>query len=145
MPLEIVDGYPPNFEEIAKALPAARKPGVIFTYGSVLYAPTHGRPGGVQIPTWLMAHEEVHAQRQEAYGDLQGWWRRYIDEPRFRFAEELPAHIEEWRIVKRDVAVRQHRRRLLHEIATRLSSPLYGNVVPYKTARELILEGVRER
>jgi hypothetical protein len=55
----------------------------------------------------------------------------------FRFAQELPAHIKEYQ----QFCIGQPRpmRRLyLRVVAERLSGPLYGNMVNYDKAKELI-------
>jgi hypothetical protein len=136
--MQIVDARPPNFKDIAKKFPAARKPGTMFAYGDTLYAPGHGQIGGPIITDALMAHEMEHARRQMAAG-VGIWWAQYLESCGFRFDEELLAHREEWRVIRETVSVRQHRRIHLKMIAARLSGPLYGNVVTFAEARRMIV------
>lgn len=128
--MRIVDARPPNFDEIISLFPEARRHGVIFTYGDIVYA-----PGSSDIHPALKCHEAVHAQRQGQEIDV--WWKRYLSDTEFRFNEELLAHRAEYGWFKgRD---RNEAARALHIIAARLASPLYGSMVTAKKARQLIL------
>lgn len=100
---------------------------IIFAYGDTIYNPSR-----VEIPPQLIRHEEVHLMRQG--GDPASWWDRYIAEPDFRLAEEIPAHAAEYL-----GCVAQYRERALDEIATKLSSALYGSLISVPAAREAIL------
>lgn len=130
--MKIVNGYPPNFPDIVSAFPNARRKGVIFTYGELIYA-----PGAVKLTPALVAHEKVHSVRQAEIG-VEEWWRRYIESPDFRFHEELLAHQAEY------AWFRLHRPnkagKWLEIISQRLSGDLYGHMVTTKEARNLILE-----
>jgi hypothetical protein len=120
---------PPLFDEIAAAFDlAGQKP--IFAWGSVIY-----NPHAITIPACLFVHEGVHGERQGS--DVEGWWRRYIAEPPFRLDEEIPAHQAEYRAFC-DGRDRNARRIGLHHIAKRLASPLYGRMVSYDRARQII-------
>lgn len=129
--MKIVDTYPPNIDKIAAALPGARRTGVIFTYGSTIYA-----PHGVKVSSALKRHEQVHSDRQAIIG-VEQWWDRYIDSSEFRFHEELLAHRAEydWFRTYRPGKCRA----MLHTITARLSSDLYGSVVLRKQCEDLIL------
>lgn len=125
---------PPNFREIVERFgPAVTKPGVMFTYGSVIYY-----PGGRRMPPIspaLMAHEAVHSRRQG--DDPAGWWSHYLTDKFFRYTEELIAHQVEY-VVACENAGRPIRRRALAIIAARLSGSLYGNMTTLAKAREAI-------
>src|SRR5271157_279517 len=88
----IINARPPNFEQILAAFPNADKPGVIFAYCPNIYNPS----GGV-IPPALLAHENVHMERQTAWLQ-QKWWEQYISDSEFRYNEELLAHAAEFKI-----------------------------------------------
>ena len=125
---------PPNFQAIVDRFgPPVTKPGVLFTYGNVIYYPGGRRRG--PISDAIMAHEAVHARRQG--DDPAGWWQRYLTEKSFRYTEELVAHQVEYLVASEGVG-RQIRRRALALIAHRLSSPLYGRMVTLDQAREAI-------
>ncbi|KKL44563.1 hypothetical protein LCGC14_2364460 [marine sediment metagenome] len=105
----------------------------MFSFGPKLY-----NPHGVFIPDEILAHEAVHGFRQgETVADTLEWWRRYMAEPAFRLAEELPAHKAElqWLI---DHNSRRDRRRAIKQIAAKLASPLYGSLVTPSQARKLL-------
>ena len=111
--MKIVDAYPPNIDKIARALPGARRKGVMFSYGSIIYA-----PHGTRVSPALKAHEGVHGERQLEIG-IEKWWDQYIDDKQFRFHEELLAHRAEydwWRTFK----AANRRRMALYDIAQRL-------------------------
>ncbi len=130
MTLRIVREPPPNYQEVLAVFPAAAKPGTYFCFGRAIFVPV----GNANVSAWLMAHEEIHAQRQG--GDPAGWWRRYLDDPAFRLAEELPAHQAEFHYF--DGKPRRERMFYLRQAATRLSSKLYGNLVTPHKAKQLI-------
>jgi hypothetical protein len=132
--LKIIHTRPPNFDAIAAALPMAAKPSVIFTYGDSIFC-----PGGGPISPWIMAHERVHSVQQG--DDPIAWWNRYIADVEFRFAEELEAHRAEWRAwLSLGNRNRAERRGYMVIVGMRLAGPLYGRMVRFAKARELILE-----
>lgn len=131
--MNVIHEYPPNFEEIVKVFPFAKQPGVIFTYGSAIYAPK----ASVDLPFSLLVHEGVHSDRQG--GDPKTWWGKYLTDKDFRFEEELMAHIEEYKTFVGES--RNNRRMALKSIAQRLASPLYGNMVSMERAKKLLKEG----
>lgn len=132
--MKIINAHPPNFPEIVAAFPHASKPGTVFSFGDTIYVPT-----GWPVSKAIMAHEEVHGVRQLAYElGIMGWWRRYIEDPEFRLAEELPAHVAEFRRLCKLKADPNARVRELFKIADRLASPLYGNLISVGEARRRI-------
>lgn len=135
--MRIVNELPPNFEQIAAVLPAARRPGVLFCYGDAIFYPTGG-----YLPPELLDHEAVHSKRQLALpGGPDEWWKHYLVSSKFRFDEELPAHIAEYAAVLRMTKNRRFRREYLTVAAGRLSGPLYGNMISLSDAERLIREG----
>jgi hypothetical protein len=132
--MTIVLEQPPMLDEIAAAFPAARKPGTLFSWGDKLY-----NPSGIAISPALKAHEAVHGQRQgETDEDVRAWWKRYIGDSAFRFAEEVLAHRAEYRALCAWTKDRNARAQGMHFIATRLASPLYGGMVTYSEARRAV-------
>jgi hypothetical protein len=114
---------PPNFEAILAAFPDADKPGVIFAYGHDIYSPS-----GLSITPALLAHENVHQERQLARGKEHGteaWWADYIAFAEFRYREELLAHVAEF-IYQAPRLDRNQRAKLLMSTAQRLTAPLYN-------------------
>lgn len=128
--MKIIVARPPLFGRIDEKFKIAGKP-VIFAFGDVIY-----NPENVVVPPELVKHEEVHSQRQ---GDNPlGWWTRYIDDQRFRFDEELPAHRAEYRAYCSNTDDRERRARALHVVAMKLSAKLYGNMITYGDAKRAI-------
>ena len=132
--MRIIRGRPPMWEQVDATFNVAGKP-VLFTWGAVIY-----NPEGVAVSRELIEHEEVHAERQGRAPEA--WWVKYILDPAFRLAEEIPAHRAEYRAY-----CKRHgsgRAKYLWVIAARLASPLYGSVVSALEAERLILFRERE-
>lgn len=138
MKLEIVYAPPPQeiYEACDKRFKIRGRRGVMYCVGAKLFNPDH-----VFVDPLLMAHEQVHCDRQLASGDIVSWWLQYLDDKEFRFDEELLAHREEWRLIKETVPSRQQRRKSLAFITGRLSGSLYGNLVTREQAKRLITGG----
>lgn len=128
--MQIIRNYPPNFRKIAEAFPQARKPGVIFSYGDKIYAPTTNK-----ISEHLIVHEQVHGKRQLQVG-VEYWWHMYITNRAFRYNEELLAHRAEFRSL---VGSGMPEAQALKNTATRLSSKLYGGLGGFEQAKKDIL------
>lgn len=137
MKQEVIFDYPPMIEEIAKIFPEAMGPGILFSWGTKLY-----NPSGVPIPPQLIAHEAVHGERQlngvvaEDQDPVEVWWQVYMTDLNFRFEEELVAHQAEYKVYCGLTKDRERRARYLHQLAVRLSGPLYGRMMPYMQARK---------
>lgn len=127
--MKIIRAFPPNYAAINKKFNVRGKP-VIFCLGATIF-----NPSNIEVGPLLLVHEQVHSDRQGA--DPMAWWDRYLEEPEFRFDEELPAHRAEYQ----EAARRYDGKALgtaLHRMAIRLSSPLYGSMTTYDEARRAI-------
>lgn len=134
MALTIVKGYPPNFRDIVAAFPSARAPQTIFCWGEIVFNPTGG-PLGPE----LLVHEAVHSQRMgKGLAQIASWWGQYLRDAGFRLAEELPAHRAEYRWLADNDA--RHEARHRDRIAKRLSSPLYGRMIPFNEALQYLVK-----
>ena len=137
--MEIKNEYPPNIEEIDKALASKSKRGVLYAWSPDIY-----NPDGVDIPVWLIEHEKIHFKQQK--GDPETWWELYLAEPQFRFEQELEAHKKEYQVFCDSQGPdglhhsRSQRRMYLKSVCKRLSGPLYGNLMNEKKVKELITE-----
>lgn len=131
--MRVVADYPPMFDRINAVFPSAANPGVIFTWGQTIYTPTGGK-----VTRELMAHEEIHAERQgKTEGEIVDWWNRYLIDPGFRLDEELPAHRAEYQAYcKRHGSGRE---KFLSHVAARLSGPLYGGLVNFREAKQMVM------
>jgi hypothetical protein len=129
----IINERPPNFEQIKAAFPRAENPGVLFAFNGNIY-----NPSGIVVPPALIAHEEVHLNRQRDAGPTPGsttqwsgaelWWQRYLEDSEFRYNEELLAHVAEFKALK--AGDRNASARLLTATALRLIAPLYNYQPP---------------
>lgn len=134
--MNVVVAYPPNIEQIDAVFNVRGKP-IIFAWGGTIYNPT----GGVITPE-LIAHESVHGSRQVSVTrDPEEWWARYLVDPEFRLAEELPAHVAQYRRYCSRVADSNKRVRFLFQIAEQFASPTYGSIITAAAARRRIQEG----
>ena len=139
--MEVISGTPPNFADIVAVFPAAKRMGTIFTYGNTVYI-----NGGGKLTEPLRYHESVHSRRQLTMTDVNGhaigpatWWEKYLSDKEFRLREELIAHAVEYKCYLA-MCGRNQRRIALKTISSRLSSPLYGNMVSQKRAVQLLSE-----
>lgn len=128
--MKIVVDYPPNLETIDRAFDIRGKP-ILFAFGDTIYNPTNAG-----VSRQLLVHESVHGVRQG--GDPLGWWERYIEEPSFRLAEEIPAHRAEYQAYCQLGNNRKNRRMYFNVVASRLSSPLYGKLISFQGAAAML-------
>lgn len=129
----IVKDYPPLFDEI-DAVFRVRGKDVFYAWGDRIF-----NPNGLIIPPELLAHEAIHGQRQGTNEQsIIDWWKRYIHEPSFRLAEEIPAHQAEYQYLM-EHGNNRARRAALKETASRLASPLYGRMITPKRAKKLLV------
>jgi hypothetical protein len=118
----IIVSRPPNFEAIKAAFPKSENPGVLFAYDGNIY-----NPSGKTIPPALIAHENVHLERQACLDPGQ-WWDAYLRDSEFRYNEELLAHAAELKAQR--ASDRNFQARLLMSTAMRLVAPLYNYTPP---------------
>ena len=138
MTQRIVIAEPPLYSHIVEAFGVRPGDGVIYSWGDTVY-----NPDGVPIPPQVLAHEAVHGERQgTSTVAIVQWWKRYIESPRFRLAEEIPAHQAElkWWL---EYGNRAERRAAVKVVAKRLASPLYGRLVGRSAAEAMLREGAR--
>jgi hypothetical protein len=113
----------------------------IFAWGDCIY-----NPGGGAISSWLLDHEKVHGARQLIYPKgIEGWWDEYLKDSHFRLVEEIYAHKAEYASYcygsgsqSQRLRTRNERRLYLKVIAKRLSGVLYGQIISYEKAMDLI-------
>lgn len=128
--MNIVKAYPPNIEKIKKAFPIKRN--TVFTYGDTIFAPEVS----FKLPPDLIAHEQTHQIQQGA--DPEAWWDKYIADVQFRYVQELIAYQNQYRFYCKFVKGRNERFNFAKTLAMDLSGPLYGNIVGFMEAINLI-------
>lgn len=126
---KVIVGRPPNFDKIVKVFPLAERASTIFAYGDTIYVSE-----GTMLPTFLVKHERVHLQRQKEIG-VKEWWDKYLEDPKFRYEEEVIAHkAEYWARMRGHNMSIEERKKAAHIVTKRLLAPLYKFDVPYATA-----------
>lgn len=121
---------PPNWDTLIKYFPA-NWDNVIVTYGDGVYSKN-------DINIIEKIHEAVHVNQQAKMG-AEAWWEEYYVNPTFRFAQELEAYREQADAIRMYVKDRNLQFQMLRQICHYLSSDVYGNLVSYEKARELLL------
>jgi hypothetical protein len=125
--MKVVNTFPPMYTAINRKFNVRGKP-VIFTWGDLIHNPSR-----IIVSPELIVHEEVHSARQG--DDPEAWWLQYLDDAGFRLCEEIPAHRAEFHAACQTLTEHTAQQRVLHRIAARLSSPLYGSMISYDEAR----------
>lgn len=105
----------------------------VFTYGDVIT--THRGC----ITQDLFEHEKQHGRQQKAFGDIDAWWKRYFEDANFRYDQELECYQIQYQWVLKHVQNKSMRFELLKHYAKTLSGDMYGNLVPYNTALQRIM------
>lgn len=125
---EIIMGFPPNIEQIRETFELSGNE--IFAWDNIIYAPSKS------LPAWLVQHEIVHFRQQN--GDPESWWERYLTDTQFRIDQEIPAHKEEYRVFCLFEKDKNKHIKKKIELARRLSSKMYGNMMTMSQAMEVL-------
>lgn len=132
--IKITDEMPPAhiYEEAQGHWPldVDFEKGTIFSY----YPNIHSK---YEMPPDVIAHEMVHMVQQEAITP-QTWWHLYFRDEQFRLKQEVEAYSEQYREVCRLTKDRNQRAQRLHQIASFLSGSMYGNLMKYSEAVDII-------
>lgn len=123
--MKIIQSYPPNFEKIREKFDPPRN--TVFAYGDTIFA-----PDGVNLSEDLIVHESVHCKQQG--GDIDGWWKRYMEDEQFRLSQEVEAYREQYKFFKKHSKDRNSHARFIHRIAGDLCSGMYGSIISYSEA-----------
>jgi hypothetical protein len=115
----------PLLKEVKEIFPIAEN--TILTYGDTIYY-------NWELSYHLVAHELTHCFQQQT--GAEDWWETYIKYPEFRLKQEVEAYHNQYECVKRiDLKKAED---LLILIAEDLSGKLYGNIVDFEEAKNLI-------
>lgn len=130
--MNVKQSFPPNYEQILKVFPHVKEnPYVMFTYGSTLFSPS-----STNIPEDLMVHEKTHEFQQA--NDPESWWNKYLSDTSFRLSQELDAYKRQYKFVCNKQKDKNIQSQFLHILAIALSSNIYGNMVSYSEAKNLL-------
>lgn len=103
--------------------------GVIITIGNTIYSKN-------PISKDEEVHETVHVRQQQSYG-VTKWWDEYVANKDFRLSQEIEAYKAQALFINEN-GNRKDRRFKIPRIAELLSSDLYGNLISYDEAFELL-------
>lgn len=124
--MKIVTDYPPNIEKIKEVFDFEGKV-PCFTYGNTLY-----NPSGNPVSASLLKHEEVHVRQQGE--NPEGWWDRYLTDIPFRLEQEIEGYQAQYREAKKWIKDRNELYRYARNLASDLSSPMYGSIISVQEA-----------
>lgn len=129
MKIYVSDGNFPLVDEAMNKFDIAdRIDNIAFTYGDTIYAKR-------DLSFGLVAHEIIHIIQQKNIGkDI--WWRRFLNDFLFRLEQEVEAYRNQYRVYKLNDPVGAEVE--LERIAQDLSGKMYGNIVDFDRAKELI-------
>lgn len=131
MCMKVKQEFPPNYEAITKRFHFVKEhKGVIFTYGDTCYMPYGG-----ELPDHLEVHESTHTIQQG--DDPEKWWKRYLNDDKFRFQQEVEAYGNQYRFFAKTHG-NSAKKQFLFRIASDLASPIYGSICSYHEAETAI-------
>lgn len=107
----------------------------VWTYGDTIYNPHLKELDGA-----IVTHEEVHEQ-QQGKAPAQ-WWTDYLEDPNFRFSQELAAYQAQYQFAKAAIKDRNQLAKYLYAIASDLSGGMYGRLFTLDECMRLIKRGV---
>lgn len=126
--MKISTEWPPNIEEIREHFDVSKD--VLFCYGDTIYNPLNIKPR----PD-LVAHEKIHSKQQG--NDPDGWWRKYVDDPKFRVEQEAQAYGAQAKHIQKRAGYAAAKRAVA-SFADFLSSPVYGSSISRMDAYVMI-------
>ena len=109
---------------------------ILFTYGHTIY-----NPDAVAIPIHIIEHEKVHMRQQSSIGMTpELWWEKFLSDPVFRVEQEAEAYGIQYAYIVKSIKDRNHKFRVLQDLARILSGPLYNNSISQGEAMKKIKE-----
>ena len=124
---------PKIYQKLAEKFGVDWDNNLIITYGDTIHCKIKN------LEPHVIIHEEVHIKQQKEYGVAE-WWNRYIDDEVFRLSQEVEAYKKQVNYIREHTEDmnRQRRRIWLKQIAIWLSGPMYGNLLTYEKAVEVL-------
>lgn len=84
-----------------------------------------------------LAHENVHIGQQDRIG-VEEWWRRFYEDPAFRYEQELEAYRVQYQYLREHVKDRNKLNLEALRLASYLSGEMYDNIVTKEEALKAI-------
>lgn len=132
--MKTIKDYPPNYDAIVKRFGSLPET-TVFTYAGKVYSPSSD-----SITEDLWVHESTHIEQQG--DDPDGWWEQYLKDDQFRLEQEVEAYHRQYTHIRLFSKNKDFIARFLARIAGALSGPMYGSIVSYQKAMELIKKGL---
>jgi hypothetical protein len=108
--------------------------GVVIAYGTTIYARD-------PLPDHLVEHEKVHLKQQHVMGAKE-WWDRYLVDKQFRLDQEIEAYKVQVQHIQQNKKIRKpDREKLIKWVIEQLSGPMYGGIISYQEAKDILLNG----
>lgn len=106
--------------------------GLAIVFGDKIYAK-------FPLPNDVIAHELMHVKQQKEMGAVV-WWDKYLEDDEFRLSQEIEAYQAQAKYIREhtEQSNRDWRRMALKRIAQDLSSSIYGNMISYDKACQLL-------
>ena len=123
---------PKIYDRLHKEFGIDWEQGFCIVWGDVCHSKYDVRPD-------LFAHEETHSNQQMILGP-EIWWNAYINDTEFRLSQEVEAYRNQIKYIKehtREMS-RPVRRFAIDTMCKQLASSVYGNIISYKKAKELL-------
>lgn len=114
----------PHLELFKKHFPVTHE--TIFAWDNIIYT---NKP----IPEHLVVHEQTHHTQQQKDG-LDYWLENYLNNTQYRLTQEIEAYQNQIRSIKD----RNLKMKVRIECARNLSSELYGNIITYQEAFNIL-------
>lgn len=122
---------PPVWDELVRRYHVQWKRTAV-AYGDTIHAAT-------VLPADVEVHERVHLHQQGYTAEgARVWWERYLNEPKFRYAQELEAYRVQYQFLSKIIKDRNELARRLQVLAELLSGDMYGNIVTLDMALKVI-------
>lgn len=125
----IIEDFPPNYAILNKVFK-------LTDINVFAYAPNIYNPNNCYLDPVVILHEQVHIKQQK--DNPEKWWQRYIVEASFRACEEISAYQVQYKALQKITKDRNQLFKWLHQLATDLSSPTYGEIITYDEAIKAI-------
>lgn len=122
--MKLSNRIPPIYFTLKKKFNVNWDKGVIITYGDTVYCK-------YPLSDDLIVHEQTHIKQQLDYG-VEKWWDRYLIDKDFRLSQELEAYKNQANFLKGN-------KERIEKILKDISSSMYGNMITYEEARQLII------
>lgn len=133
--VKIIVEKPPMWDEIVAAFNVVPV-NAIFSYGDCIY-----NPQGVELQDYLIKHEMTHFKQQG--GTREGaaiWWGKFLRDPKFRAEQEIECYGVQFYEMCKLTGDRNKHAKILWDLASSLSGPLYDNCISHVEAMRRIKE-----